>query len=85
MKILKRIFTDEFCERTEPKMTRFLNNGGMKIVFAIAFFGIFLAIVGHYGKDKFIWELFVFFELPLYAFLCWALFKVLRIWKNKDQ
>lgn len=83
MKILKYIY--EFCEKVEPKITNFLNNGGMKIVFILAGFGIITAVLGHYMKVGFNWKWFIFFELPLYIFLSWALFKVSKVWKDINK
>ena len=64
------------------KMTNFLENGGMIAIFIVAIFGIILAIIGHYGTVEFNWKWFVFFELPLYIFVVWALYKAILMWKK---
>lgn len=82
MKILPFIFTDTFCEKVWRKMKDFFENGGIGIVFAFAAFGIAMAVIGHYGKMGFNWKWFLFFELPLYIFLGWAIYKAYLIWKE---
>ena len=80
MKILPKIFTPQWCEKTYKKMTAFLENGGIGLIFAMAVVGILLAVVGHYGTVGFNWGWFVFFELPLYAFCVWALWQAWKMW-----
>lgn len=55
------------------------------VVLTLAFFGILFAIVGHYGTLGFNWKWFVFFELPLYLFCIWALYKAYKIYKMCKQ
>lgn len=55
------------------------------VVLTLAFFGILFAIVGHYGQMGFNWKWFVFFELPLYLFCIWALYKAYKIYKMCKQ
>lgn len=54
-------------------------------VLTLAFFGITFAIVGHYGTMGFNLKWFLFFELPLYLFCGWALFKVYKLYKMTKQ
>ena len=63
------------------KVYNFVNNN-LGFVFALAIVGIILAVVGHYGTCGFnIWW-FLLFELPLYIFCGWAIYKVVQIFKN---
>lgn len=81
LNILKNGF-GKFGEKFYKKFTNFLNNGGGYALFAIALFGIALAIIAHYGMLGFnIWW-FIFFELPLYIFCTWALWKAYLIYKQ---
>ena len=54
-------------------------------VLTLAFFGILFAIVGHYGTMGFNWKWFVFFELPLYLFCGWALYKAYKLYKRSKD
>ena len=55
-------------------------------IFLIAILGIVMAIVGHYGTVGFNWKWFLFFELPLYLFCIWALYKAYKLYKiTKSQ
>ena len=54
-------------------------------VLTLAFFGITFAIVGHYGTMGFNLKWFLFFELPLYLFCGWTLFKVYKLYKMTKQ
>jgi hypothetical protein len=54
-------------------------------VLTLAFFGIAFAIVGHYGTMGFNLKWFLFFELPLYLFCGWTLFKVYKLYKMTKQ
>lgn len=85
MKIQPFIFKDKVSEIVWRKMTSFFENGGMAVVFTLAFFGIACAIIAHYGQMGFMWKWFVFFDLPLYIFLGWALYKAYMIWRNYQK
>lgn len=63
------------------KVYNFVNNN-LGLVFALAIVGIILAVVGHYGTCGFHLGWFLFFELPLYIFCGWAIYKVVQIFKN---
>jgi len=52
--------------------------GNMPVVIGVAVLGIICAIVGHYGQMGFHLGWFLWFELPLYMFLLWAVFSVWR-------
>jgi len=51
----------------------------------LAFFGITFAIVGHYGTIGFNIKWLLFFELPLYLFCTWALYKAYKLYKMIKQ
>ena len=51
-------------------------------VLTLTFFGILFAIIGHYGIMGFNYKWFFFFELPLYIFCIWALYKAYKIYKH---
>lgn len=81
LNILKNGF-GKFGEKFYNNFTNFLINGGGYVLFGVALFGITLAIIGHYGLLGFnIWW-FLFFELPLYIFCGWALWKALKIYNQ---
>lgn len=50
------------------------------LIFLIAFIGIAMAIVGHYGTVGFDWWWFLFFDLPLYLFCGWAIYKAIKLY-----
>jgi len=52
------------------------------VVITLAFSGILFAIVGHYGTMGFNLNWFIFFELPLYLFCAWALYKAYKMYKS---
>jgi len=54
-------------------------------VLTLAFFGITFAIVGHYGTIGFNIKWLLFFELPLYLFCTWALYKAYKLYKMIKQ
>lgn len=59
------------------------SEGGGYALFIIAVVAIVFAIIGFHGQHKFnIWW-FIFFELPLYIFCGWALWKALKIYRGK--
>jgi len=67
------------------KLGQFLHNHfedfTKPFVLTLAFVGILFAIVGHYGTMGFNIKWFLFFELPLYLFCIWALYKTYKIYK----
>ena len=67
------------------KLHKFISNGGWISILVVAFLGIFMAVVGYYGTVGFNWKMFVFAELPLYAFCIWALSKVFMLIKNNPD
>ena len=71
--------------RTGQQLHKFISNGGWLSILVFAFFGILFAVVGHYGTMGFNWKWFLFFELPLYAFCGWALYKVFKLIKNNPD
>ena len=54
-------------------------------VLILGFFGILFAIFGHYGQMGFNWKWFCFFELPLYLFCSWALYKAYKLYKQTKK
>ena len=50
-------------------------------IFLIAIFGIVMAIIGHYGTVGFNWKWFLFFDIPLYLFCIWALYRAYKLYK----
>ena len=74
----------KFSEKAYKKMTEFLTNGGMYFIFGLGIIAIIFAIIGHYATVGFnIWA-FLFFELPLYIFCCWALYKAFKMYKKNQ-
>ena len=67
------------------QLHKFISNGGWITILVFAFFGILFAVVGHYGTMGFNWKWFLFFELPLYAFCGWALYKVFKLIKHNPD
>ena len=67
------------------QLHKFISNGGWLSILVFAFIGIVLAIIGYYGTVGFNWKMFVFAELPLYAFCGWALYKVFKLIKNNPD
>lgn len=67
------------------KIHWFLTVGGWRTILLFAFISIIMAVVGHYGTMGFNWKWFLFFELPLYAFCGWALYKVFKLIKNNPD
>lgn len=64
------------------KFTDFLNTGGGYVLFVIALVAIAMAVVSHYYLLGFNLMWFLFFELPLYIFCGWALWKALKIYNQ---
>ena len=62
-----------------------ISNGGWLSILVFAFIGIAFAIIGYYGTVGFNWKMFVFAEIPLYAFCIWALSKVFKLIKNNPD
>lgn len=66
------------------KIYKFVGNN-LNLVFGFAAAGIIFALIGHYGTCGFNWKRFLFFELPLYLFCVWALFKTAQMFKKFEQ
>ena len=75
----------ELLSKAGEQLHKFISNGGWISILVFAFFGILFAVVGHYGTMGFNWKWFLFFELPLYAFCGWALYKVFKLIKNNPD
>ena len=71
-----------FGKKFYIKFTEFLNNGGGYMIFAIGLIGIIFAIIGFHGQNKFNWGWFIFFEVPLYVFCCWALYTAIKLYNK---
>ena len=80
IKIMKTLL-----RKAGEQLHKFISNGGWISILVFAFFGILFAVVGHYGTMGFNWKWFLFFELPLYAFCGWALYKVFKLIKNNPD
>lgn len=52
------------------------------IVICLFVIGLFCAILAHYLEMGFNWKWFCFFELPLYLFCTWAIYKVYKMITN---
>ena len=50
-------------------------------VLILSFFGILFTLIWHYGTVGFNLKWFIFFELPLYLFCGWALYKTYKLYK----
>lgn len=74
-----------FLNKSGEQLHKFISNGGWLSILVFAFIGIVLAIIGYYGTVGFNWKMFVFAELPLYAFCGWALYKVFKLIKNNPD
>ena len=81
LNILKNGF-GKFGEKFYNKFTDFLTDGGGYALFIIALFGIALAVISHYYLLGFNLMWFLFFELPLYIFCGWALWKAYLMYKR---
>ena len=66
------------------KVYNFVNNN-LVLVFVLAGIGIVFAVIGHYGTMGFNWKWFLFFELPIYLFCGWAIYKTVRLFKKIDR
>ena len=69
-------------------LNKFIRSGGRITILVIAIIGILAAIVSHYSLMGFNWKWFVFFEMPLYGFCCWAfynVFKTIKKYQNNEQ
>ena len=60
----------------------FTEYGGMNAIFVLALFGIACEIIGFHGSTEFNWKWFVFFEVPLYSFCGWALWKAFKMYRD---
>lgn len=76
---------DKLFKLIGEKIHRYISNGGWISILVIAFLGILMAVVGYYGTAGFNWKMFVFAELPLYAFCGWALYKVFKLIKDNPD
>lgn len=84
MNILSKIFKNgfgKFGEKFYNKFTNFLTDGGGYALFIIALLGIAMAIISHYYLLGFNLMWFLFFELPLYIFCGWAMWKAYLMYK----
>lgn len=63
------------------KVYNFVNKH-LECVFILAGLGIVCAIVGHYGTIGFNWKWFLSFELPIYLFCAWAIYKTIKMFKK---
>lgn len=66
------------------KVYNFVNNN-LVLIFILAGIGIIFAIIGHYGTMGFNWKWFLFFELPIYLFCGWAIYKIIRLFKSINR
>ena len=66
------------------KVTYIVENYLLALVI-LAVLGIISAIIGHYGQLGFDWRWFVFFELPLYIFIGWAISKCIKMYKEIEK
>ena len=57
----------------------------LHFLIGIAVIGIVCSIIEHYGTMGFDLRWFLGFELPLYLFLLWAIFKIIGIFKNNGS
>lgn len=76
---------DKLFKLIGEKIHRYISDGGWLFILVFAFIGIAFAVIGYYGKVGFNWKMFVFAELPLYAFCIWALSKVFKLIKNNPD
>lgn len=74
-------FICKICNKIGNKVYACVNKN-LQFIFAVALFGIVFAVIGHYGTMSFNLKWFLFFELPLYAFLIWAVCSVWRTYSN---
>lgn len=76
---------DKVFKQIGEKIHYCISNGGWLTVLVFAFIAILFAIIGYYGTVGFNWKMFIFAELPLYAFCIWALSKVFKLIKNNPD
>lgn len=76
---------DKLFKLIGEKIHYWISNGGWLTVLVFAFIAILFAIIGYYGTVGFNWKMFIFAELPLYAFCIWALSKVFKLIKNNPD
>ena len=81
----KKCGFSKLISKAGEQLHKFISNGGWLSILVFAFFGILFAVVGYYGTMGFNWKWFLFFELPLYAFCGWALYKVFKLIKNNPD
>ena len=80
MKIIK--YFKNLGDKFYNNFTEFLKTGGGYFILAVALVAIAMAVISHYYLLGFNLMWFLFFELPLYIFCGWALWKALKIYKQ---
>lgn len=80
MKIIK--YFKNLGDKFYKNFTEFLKSGGGYMLFVFALLGIGMAVVAHYYLLGFNLMWFLFFELPLYIFCGWALWKAYLMYKR---
>lgn len=73
---------EKIMQKIHKKTTEFIGNGGWLTILVFGGLGLIFAIVGHYGTMGFNWKWFLFFELPLYCFMGWAIYQIFKMIKN---
>ena len=68
-------------EEKARKMTKFLSNGGMELIFILSIFAIVLKLMSFYCIHRFEW-IDLIWEVPLYGFCGWALWKAWKMFCN---
>ena len=79
LKTIMKLITEKFYNAFNKFLTEY---GGMSVIFILAVLGIGCAIVGFHGTTEFNWKWFAFFEIPLYVFCGWALWKAFKMYKD---
>lgn len=77
--------SDKLFNLIGKKIHYCISNGGWITILVFAFIAILFAIIGYYGTVGFNWKMFIFAELPLYAFCGWALYKVFKLIKDNPD
>jgi hypothetical protein len=79
---MKEKFYQKSTKNFYRKFTEFLNFGGGYALFVLALVAIAFAIIGFHGQHGFNVWWFVFFEMPLYVFCGWALWKAMAMYRK---